>query len=183
MEDSKREAIANFRFGLIAPVVTRKLDKGMRQKILNEIASQTYISPEGTCEQVSFRTLERYITAYLKHGHGGLKPKARNDRANPRAISPDILDKAVALKLEAPARSVLQIIRILELTGCISEGVLKVSTLKCSSLPARKELGTGKIPRFVDMKWLTLTRPGKQIRITPCTCLIQPFRINEGLPI
>ena len=129
MKDSELKTLATFRFGLIAPVVTRKLDKGARQRILNELASQTYISPEGTCEYVSLRTLERYIAAYLKHGLERLKPMSRNDRANPRAISPDLLDKAVALKLEATARSVQQIVRILELTGCIPESFLKVSTL------------------------------------------------------
>ena len=150
MEDSQRETIATFRFGLIAPVVTRKLDKGARQTILNQIASQTYISPEGTCEQVSIRTLERYIAAYLKHGLEGLGPKPRNDRANPRAISPDLLDKAVALKLEAPARSVQQIIRILELTGCTPEGVLKVSTLSAHLYQHSrvKELVAGKNSTF-----------------------------------
>ena len=32
------------------------------------------------------------------------------------------------------------------------------------------------------MKYLTQTRPSKQIRITLCTYLIQLFQINEGLP-
>lgn len=129
MDDAKRETVATFRFGLIAPVVTRRLDPGERQKILKEISSQTYFSPEGTCEQVSIRTLERYIAAYSKLGLEGLKPKARTDKANPRTIPVDLLEKAVALKLEAPARSVQQIIRILELTGCVPEGILKGSTL------------------------------------------------------
>lgn len=37
MDNSQRETIATFRFGLIAPVVTRKLDKGARQTILTDL--------------------------------------------------------------------------------------------------------------------------------------------------
>lgn len=138
MDDSNREAVATFRFSLIAPIVTRKLDKGERQRILREISSQTYISPEGACEQVSIRTLERYIATYSKYGLDGLKPKVRSDKLSPRAIPTELLEKAVALKLEAPARSVQQIIRILELTGCVPEGVLKGSTLSAHLYQATK---------------------------------------------
>ncbi|MFZ5639175.1 MAG: hypothetical protein ACOY4Q_00565, partial [Bacillota bacterium] len=46
------------------------------------------------------------------------------DAAHCRVIPPDLMNKAVALKLEAPDRSVQQIIRILELTGSCSEGFL-----------------------------------------------------------
>lgn len=150
MDDSKREAIATFRFGLIAPVVTRKLTKGERQRILNELANQMYISPDATCERVSIRTLERYVAAYLKHGLEGLKPKSRKDAAIARAISHELLEKAVALKLEAPARSVQQIIRILELTGCAEEGILKVSTLSSHLYQHAKvkELVEGKTSTF-----------------------------------
>lgn len=37
MDDSTREAVATFRFSLNAPIVTRKLGKGERQRILKEI--------------------------------------------------------------------------------------------------------------------------------------------------
>lgn len=67
--------------------------------------------------------------AYQKNGPTGLVPKLRNDAAHCRVIPAELLNKAVALKLEAPDRSVRQIIRILELTGSCPEGFLKPSTL------------------------------------------------------
>lgn len=129
MKQEVRDAMANFRFGLIAPLVTRKLNRRERQKVLAELAGQTYITPNGECKSFSIRTLERYAAAYRKEGLEGLVPKPRKDALRCRAIPPELLDKAVALKLEAPDRSVQQIIRILELTGCCPDGFLKPSTL------------------------------------------------------
>jgi len=129
LNQQDREAVANFRFGLIAPLVTRQLDKGERQKILAELAKQVYLTPLGECKKVSIRTLERYVAAYLTEGLEGLFPKQRSDSTGCRAIPSDLLAKAVALKLESPSRSVNQIIRILELTGAVKEGFIKPSTL------------------------------------------------------
>ena len=129
MDQSERGIIANFRYGLIAPLVIKSLEKGERQKILTELANQTFITPTGECKKISVRTLERYAAAYQKDGLTGLLPKKRKDATGCRVISPDLLAKAVALKVEAPSRSVQQIIRILELTGACPEGSLKLSTL------------------------------------------------------
>lgn len=104
----ERDELANFRYGLIAPVVSRQLEKGERQKLLLELANQTVITPQGECKKSSIRTLERYIAAYQSQGLAGLAPKQRQDAACCRAIDPDLLTKAVALKLEAPSRSVQQ---------------------------------------------------------------------------
>jgi len=129
MNQEDQETLANFRFSLIAPLVTRELSKGERQKVLTELAGQTHLTPKGECKRFSVRTLERYVAAYEKEGPVGLIPKVRKDAAHCRVIPPDLLDKAVALKLEAPTRSVRQIIRILELTGSCPEDFLKPSTL------------------------------------------------------
>ncbi|PKM80593.1 MAG: integrase [Firmicutes bacterium HGW-Firmicutes-14] len=129
MKQEERETLANFRFSLIAPLVTRELVKGERQKILTELACQSHLTPTGECKTFSIRTLERYVAAYEKEGLAGLVPKVRNDAAHCRVTPPDLLEKAVALKLETPDRSVRQIIRILELTNTCPEGFLKPSTL------------------------------------------------------
>ncbi len=129
MDQAQKETIANFRFGLIAPLLTRKLNRGERQKILAELAAQTHLTLDGECKKISIRTLVRYVAAYEKDGLAGLMPKERKDAAACRVIPPELLAKAVALKLEAPARSVRQIIRILELTGTCPEGFLKPTTL------------------------------------------------------
>lgn len=64
MNDHQRQAIANFRYGLIAPLVSRKLENGEQMALMREIASHVYTAPDGQPKRVSLRTLERYVQAY-----------------------------------------------------------------------------------------------------------------------
>lgn len=129
MDEEKRLEIANFRYGLIAPVVCRRLEKGEQTRLLAEIAAREYNDPDGKPFRPGLRTLERYLAAYRKKGLEGLKPQVREDKCTPRAIPENILAKAVELKKELPTRSVDQIIRILELSQLVEPGILKRTTL------------------------------------------------------
>lgn len=129
MEEKLRQEIANFRYGLIAPVVTRKLSPGEQAAILREIASHAYDIPFSKTRTVSLRTLERYIQAYREGGWEALLPLERADKLQCKQIAPDVLEKAIALKQENPTRSVRQIIAVLELARFVEPGTLKESTL------------------------------------------------------
>lgn len=129
MDEKQRQEIANFRYGLIAPVVTRKLSPGDQAVILREIASHTYDISHSKTQTVSLRTLERYIRAYRQGGWEALLPSERADKLQCKQIAPDVLTKAIALKQENPTRSVRQIIAILELARFVEPGTLKESTL------------------------------------------------------
>jgi len=129
MDEEKRLAIANFRYGLIAPIVCRKLEKGEQAVLLKDISAKEYIDPDGHIVRPGLRTLERYLQAYRTHGFEGLKPQSRKDNSTPRVIPQHILEKAIELKKELPSRSVEQIIRILELSQIAPPGVLKRTTL------------------------------------------------------
>lgn len=129
MDEKLRQEIANFRYGLIAPVVTRKLSSGEQAVMLREIASHVYDIPYSKTERVSLRTLERYIQAYRKGGWDALLPSQRADKLQCKQIAPDVLAKAITLKQENPTRSVRQIIAILELARFVEPGTLKESTL------------------------------------------------------
>lgn len=129
MDEEKRLKIANFRYGLIAPIVCRKLDKGEQARVLAEIAASKYHDLKGNPFRPGLRTLERYLAAYRKKGLEGLKPQVREDKRIPRAIPENLLPKALELKKELPARSVEQIIRILELSQLAEPGTLKRTTV------------------------------------------------------
>lgn len=129
MNEHERQAIANFRYGLIAPLVSRKLEPGEQMVLMREIVSHTYETPDGQEKKISLRTLERYVQAYRKEGWEALLPSVRADKLQAREIEKDVLEKAIALKQEQPGRSVRQIIAILELAQYVQPGVLKESTL------------------------------------------------------
>jgi len=129
MNEQQRQAIANFRYGLIAPLVSRRLEVGEQAALMKEIASHEYSAPDGGQKKVSMRTLERYVRAYREGGWEALLPAPRADKLQSREIAEDVLNKAIALKKENPIRSVRQIIAILELARYVAPGQLKESTL------------------------------------------------------
>ena len=129
MDERQRQDLANFRYGLIAPVVTRKLNAGEQAVLLREIVGHTYNIPHSQKRKVSLRTLERYLKAYREGGWEALLPSVRADRLTSKQIPSDVLEKAIALKQECSTRSVRQIMAILELARLVEPGMLKESTL------------------------------------------------------
>jgi transposase InsO family protein len=128
MDEKLRNDIALFRFGLIAELVTRKLPKGEQAHILRNISAREHKNPYGEFQKISIRTLERYLQLHRKGGFEALKPTHRGGYPS-RAISKDILEKAVELKTERPERSIQQIIRMMELAGLVEQGSISESTL------------------------------------------------------
>lgn len=129
MNETIREEIAAFRFGLIAPVVQRQLQPGEQYALLREIARQTYTIPGSERTTVSLRSLERYLRSYEKQGFDGLKPQLRVKKGSLHQLDLAVLQRAIDLRKELTSRSVEQIIRLLELEGKVQAGVLKPRTL------------------------------------------------------
>jgi len=105
---------------IISPLLQPGLDEAEKRRIRREILER---------EEISERTLRRYLAAYRENSYEGLLPKVRNDIGQQRAISPEILDRAIEIKQELPERSVRRIIKILEGEGIINKGCVSRSTL------------------------------------------------------
>lgn len=129
MNEQERNEIAAFRFGLIAPVVQRKLLPGERYALLREIAAQTYTIPSSESTTISVRSLERYLQAYELDGFEALKPKLHKKSGSLKQMDKTILLRAIELRKELASRSVEQIIRLLEFEGLVEVGVLKPRSL------------------------------------------------------
>lgn len=112
-EEERRTQIALFRYGLIAPLLYRTLERGELTAHLKAVAAQSHRIPYSTRTTVDEETLWRYYHAYQAHGFDGLKPKSRADAGAARSIPPEIIDKAIALREEVPARSTTTLIAIL----------------------------------------------------------------------
>jgi putative transposase len=129
MDAKQRQEIALFRYQVIAPLVTQTLDRLAYGRLLRELAQQDFEWDEQHAVRVGRRTIQRWVQAYHQHGPEGLEPVIRVDAGTTKAVPPAILDQAVALRREAPGRSVEQIIAILEMSGKVERGRLKRSTL------------------------------------------------------
>lgn len=124
------EQVAGFRYGLIAPIVSRQtpLAPGELKTYFEHLSSQTLEIPGQTSKRLSVRTLERYLSQYRKHGWDGLLPNPRRDKGSHR-LSEDVIAAAIALRRERPERSVEQIIYMLEESKRVKPGEIAVSTL------------------------------------------------------
>ena len=78
------------------------------------------------------RSLYRYEKYYREDSFDGLRPMNRQMRRSAKLPEnyDEIVGQAIQLKKEVPKRSVRQIIKILEIEGWASPGVLKASTLQ-----------------------------------------------------
>lgn len=117
------EDLAGKRFMMITPLLEESLDESAR------IALKKKISAEN---DISYRTITRYLQAYKDEGFEGLKPKTSYKRTSstlPEHFS-EIVDQAIILRREVPSRSVNDIIKILELEGMIKAGTIHRSTLQ-----------------------------------------------------
>ena len=93
MKDQKLATeIAEERMTLIAPLLSQNLDKDSVRLIRAEICERN---------QISQRTLERYLTSYLKGGFDALKPQSRSAECKYK-IPQELLDEAIRLRRSSP---------------------------------------------------------------------------------
>lgn len=121
------EVVAQFRFTVIAPLVTRQLAYGEQRAIVTQQSAQSWQTPDGQARQIHPRTILRWTAAYRRGGLPALEPDPPPSRL--RRVSPAVLDRAVALRTEDPHRSAHTIIQLLEWNGDIAPGSLAHSTL------------------------------------------------------
>ena len=112
--EERNTAIALFRYGLIAHLLFDPRPAGQLEGALREIAAKTYTIPYSTRTRVGIATLRRYLTEYQQQGFDRLRPQERADKRTPRAFPPEVVEKAIALREEQPARTTAMIVNILK---------------------------------------------------------------------
>lgn len=111
------------RYTAIDPLLQDGCEWGEKAFLLNQLSEQS---------GKSVSTLKRYLRKVEEAGGDptALAPKdGRSDKGMVRAMEPEWVQLAVALREEAPGRSVRQIIEILEKSGEVPLGTVKRSTL------------------------------------------------------
>ena len=128
----RRTEIALFRYMLILPLLRGEYEPRGKDRLRQQIAAGHYDIPGSTRHTVSVPTLARWERRYRQHGFAGLKPNPRSDQGQPRALSPQTLDRAEALKREQPLRSSRSIAQMLSMdtTDPISEPSIAPRTLR-----------------------------------------------------
>jgi putative transposase len=106
----RARAIGLFRYELIREAADPGLSSRARGRLVREIAAREHVDPAGRPRRVSRDTLDRWIRAWRRGGFDALVPDPR--QSAPR-LPVEVIEMAVALKRENPARTATQVRRIL----------------------------------------------------------------------
>ena len=112
MAPDPAEELALWRYHLIAEALHPRLHGRERGLIVRRIAGEEHVGSDGVPRTVSRTSLDRWLRAYRQHGLAGLRDQPRSDRGSTRQ-HPELIEEAIRLRLEQPARSAAAIADIL----------------------------------------------------------------------
>lgn len=107
---SEAEKVALFRYGLIADLLHRPAGERGLYAALRAKAERTYEIPGSRRTRVAMETLRDWLAAYRRGGFDALRPRARNDNGQTRAIPQELADLLCQIKQDAPSLSVRAVI-------------------------------------------------------------------------
>lgn len=102
-EQQERKAV--FWCSLLAPVIYDEVGTGQVHAFLKQLSSTEALFPDGQQKKPSLSTLKRKLKKYRQKGFSALARKQRSDKGAPRAVSREIINKAIELKKDQPGRS------------------------------------------------------------------------------
>jgi putative transposase len=105
--------VALFRYSLVRPLVDPRLSAQERGELVRSLAERHHVGPAGGLVWVSRSTLDRWARILRLEGFEALVPRPRE--VTPRTGAA-LLELAVALKRERPARTATQVARIMRAT-------------------------------------------------------------------
>ena len=120
----RAQTIALWRWSLIEPAMDPALSARQRGAIVRGIAAREHAGPFGAVVSVSRKTVDRWITARRAGGFGALVPAPR--QCAPRTGA-QVVELAVGLRKENPARTAAQVRRVLiaQLGWALSERAIQ----------------------------------------------------------
>jgi putative transposase len=106
----RAQEIGLFRWRIVGEATDVSLSARERGRLVRALAEREHLDPDGRWVRVGRNTLDRWIRAYREGGFDGLVPAPRRvANGTPERV----LELAVALRREQPARTAAQIHRIL----------------------------------------------------------------------
>src|SRR6266568_6174066 len=106
----RAQTIALWRWSLIERAMDDALTSRQRGQVVRDLAGREHAGPAGRTVSVSRKTIDRWITARRAGGFDALVPSPR--QCSPRT-DPQVVELAVGLKKENPARTAAQVRRVL----------------------------------------------------------------------
>lgn len=128
MDEERRRRVALWRYSVLGPLVSARLEYGDRKSLFQLAAQRLYEHSDGRRVHLSARTIEDWFYRYRKHGLRGLEPSTRSDMGS-TTLDSALRDLLLRAKREKPRRSVRRLIQIVERARRVNKGVLSKSTV------------------------------------------------------
>lgn len=96
MNQTDREAIALFKYGIIAPIISGATQN--QTVYFREICDKKHSVPYYGIKEYSPKTVEAWLRSYRRDGFDALKPKVRSDKNKPRFVTDDFKDAIINLR-------------------------------------------------------------------------------------
>ena len=130
MDEILRNQIALFRYGIIAPLVTKgETTPQERGSFFRDAATKQYRHPDGRFVSVSVDSIYRYYRKYTSGGFDALKPSGRSDVGKTRKLNDDIISQIIYLHKEYPRLPCTLIYQKLLDNGTITKETVSLTTV------------------------------------------------------
>ena len=141
--------IAQFRFALIAPVIQDLYPDASRTAYYKRVTEKPLTLPDGSVREISFKTLEKWVSNYQRFGFDALMPNERSDKGSTRVLSDAAIEEIYQLKKDFPRLNATQIYDRLIQNGTLSPAV---SVCAVQRFIKRNDLKSARNPNMRDRK-------------------------------
>ena len=158
-------AMAEFRFGLIAPVIQGLFPDVSATAYFKRIAENTFTLPDGSVKKFSYKTIEDWATKYRIGGLDSLMPRARSDRGYSRALNDEAMAEIYRIKEQFPKMNATQIYHHLVENSFINA---TVSVDSVQRFIRKNDLKSARNPNLRDRKAFEEDEFGKMWQADTC---------------
>jgi putative transposase len=109
MTEEEKQAIALFKYSLIAPLVAGSFMEASKAEYYRVTSGKEYTYPNGEKTRYTAGTLKKWYMDYMKQGLDALKPLTRSDLGRSRKLPAGAIDKIYEYRLQMPYITVKKI--------------------------------------------------------------------------
>lgn len=162
---SNAAKIAQFRFALIAPVIQGLFPDVSRTAYYKRITEKPLTFPDGNVKEISYKTVEKWVSEYQRGGIDALMPAERSDKGTTRALPDTAIEEIYRLKQAFPRLNATQIHKQL-----IQESFIPATVSVCAvqRFIRSNDLKSARNPTMIDRKAFEEDAFGKMWQTDTC---------------
>lgn len=157
--------MAQFRFALIAPVIQGLITEPSNTAYYKRVTENPITFPNGITKNLSYKTLEKWVSEYHRGGIDALMPSERSDKGSTRVLPDTAIEEIFRLKKEFPRLNATQIHAQLIGNGFIPK---TVSVCAVQRFIKRNNLKDARNPNMKDRKAFEEDAFGKMWQTDTC---------------